>query len=80
MNQPTTVWISIIVAAGAFSVSGLSIYLGYKLFLAGVGGAFKLNVGVGGITADLVAVAPGLGFAIFGMFIAIYALRRLIKS
>jgi hypothetical protein len=74
----STVYISIVTAVGAFSVSGLSIYLGYKLFLAGATGAFQFSLGSGQTKATLLSVAPGLGFAAFGMFIAVYALRKLV--
>lgn len=74
----TPVHISIVTAICAFFVSALSIYLGYKLFLAGATGAFQFTVQSQGITSSLLSVAPGLGFAFFGMGIAIYALRRLI--
>ena len=75
---PSRVYISIVTAIGAFGVSGLSIYLGYKLFLAGATGEFQFTVGAGQSKASLLSVTPGLGFAAFGMLIAIYALRRLI--
>jgi hypothetical protein len=74
----TPVHISIVTAVGAFSVSALSIYLGYRLFVAGATGAFQFVVQSGGVTATLLSVAPGLGFAFFGMGISIYAVRRLI--
>lgn len=72
------VHISIVTAIGAFSVSALSIFLGYKLFIAGATGAFQFSVESGKAKASLLSVAPGLGFAAFGMGIAIYALKRLI--
>ena len=76
----TTVHISIFTADGAFSVSALSIYLGYKLFVLGATGAFQFAVENGQTKATLASVAPGLGFAAFGMLIDGYALRRLIGS
>lgn len=72
--------ISVVVATGAFSVAGLSIYLGYKLFLMGATGAFKFQAEINGGRVNLVSVAPGLGFAAFGMFIALYALHKLIGT
>lgn len=74
------VYISIVTAIGAFSVSGLSIFLGYRLFLAGATGAFQFTVEAEKAKASLLSVAPGLGFAAFGMGIAIYALKKLIGS
>jgi len=78
MLNPSTVWISIITSIGAFSVSGLSIYLGYKLFLAGATGQFQFSISGGKASATLLSVAPGLGFAVFGMIIALFALFKLI--
>jgi len=85
MNQEyrggaSPVHVSIVTAIGAFSVSGLSIYLGYKLFLAGATGAFQFTVEAEKAKASLLSVAPGLGFAVFGMCIAVYALKKLIGS
>jgi uncharacterized membrane protein len=74
----TVVHISIVTSIGAFSVSALSIFLGYKLFLAGATGAFQFTVEDAHAKASLLSVAPGLGFALFGMGIAIYALKKLI--
>jgi len=72
--------ISIITAVGAFLVSALSIYLGYKLFVLGATGGFHFSSGIGGIRLDLVSVAPGLGFAFFGMIICWKALNVLISN
>ncbi len=78
--NPSPVWITIIVSIGSFSVSALSIYLGYKLFLAGATGEFQLSVAKGDASASLLSVAPGLAFALFGMVISIVTLLKLIKS
>ena len=72
------VWISIVTAIGGFTVSGLSIFLGYKLFLIGATGGFKFSSSLKGFGFDLASTAPGLGFAVFGMIIAIMALNKLI--
>ena len=77
-HQMTTVTISVFTAIGAFAVSALSIYLGYKLFLAGATGAFKFEAEVENAKVGLISVAPGIGFAAFGMFIALFALYKLI--
>ncbi len=73
------VWISIVTAIGAFSVSLLSIYLGYLLFLAGATGQFKFRAEVASGSVGLESVAPGLAFALFGMIVAAIALSKLIK-
>jgi hypothetical protein len=75
----STIWISLVAGIGAFSVSLMSIYLGYALFLAGATGEFKFTVDGPGATVGLASVAPGIAFAFFGAAIAIYALRKLIK-
>ncbi|MBS4036474.1 MAG: hypothetical protein KGZ85_18575 [Ignavibacterium sp.] len=72
--------ISIITSIGAFSVAALSIFLGYKLFILGATGGFHFSSNMGGISLDLVSVAPGLGFAFFGMIISWKALGVLIKK
>jgi len=61
-------------------VAALSIYLGYELFLAGATGEFQLSVTKGNASASLLSVAPGLGFAAFGMVISSVALFKLIRS
>lgn len=71
------VWISIVVGIGGFAVALLSIYLGYELFLAGATGAFKFSVQGAGTTVGLEAVAPGIGFALFGAIVAVYTIRKL---
>ena len=72
--------ISMITSIGAFSVSALSIFLGYKLFILGATGGFHFSSDAAGIKLDLVSVAPGIGFAFFGMLIAVMALRVLISK
>jgi len=72
--------ISIITSIGAFSVSALSIFLGYKLFILGATGGFHFSSNFMGIKLDLVSIAPGLGFALFGMFISWKALNVLISK
>ena len=72
--------ISIITSIGAFSVSALSIFLGYNLFILGATGGFNFSSNIGGVKLDLVSVAPGLGFAFFGMLISWMALRVLISK
>ena len=71
--------ISICTSIGAFTVSGLSIYLGYELFIAGATGAFNFSAEAAGGTVGFESVAPGLGFALFGAGIAVWALHKLIK-
>jgi hypothetical protein len=69
--------VSVVTAAGAFSVSFLSVYLGYRLFLAAAG-QFKFRARLGRGAVGLESIAPGIGFALFGAAIAIYALSKLL--
>jgi hypothetical protein len=72
--------ITIVTAIGAFCVSSLSIYVRYLLFIAGATGTFKFRGEAGKVKVGLESVAPGLGFALFGMFVALYALHKLIAG
>ena len=78
MSDAIRGWISVVTAIGAFIVSGLSIYLGYKLFLVGATGGFTFSSSLKGFGFYLASTAPGLGFAVFGMIIALMALNKLI--
>ena len=46
---------------------GLAIYLGYKLFIAGVTGQASLSVETKTVTGQLLNAAPGLFFAVGGV-------------
>ena len=48
-------------------VSGISIWLGYRLFVLGVSGEASINVDAQGIEGQLVNAAPGLFFAVGGI-------------
>ncbi|WP_428034833.1 hypothetical protein [Amphritea sp.] len=48
-------------------ISGLSIYLGYKLFILGVTGQASLSIESKEISGQLLNAAPGLFFAIGGI-------------
>lgn len=74
------VWVSIATAIGSFSVSLLSIFLGYKLFMAGATGAFKFKASALSNGVGFESVAPGLAFALFGMMVAIYAIHGLMGT
>ena len=80
MSDIGRVWISIVAAVGTFFVSGLSIYLGYKLFATGATGGFHFTASVSGWVLDLASTVPGIAFAAFGMVIATNALNRLIHK
>jgi len=75
----TPTWISIVTAIGAFCVSAISIFLGYKLFLARATGAFKFAVRAHGHSAGFESVAPGFAAA-FGAAINVWALYKLIAA
>ena len=74
------IWISLTTAIGAFSVANLSIYLGYRLFVAGATGQFKFQASAAGGSVGLESVAPGIVFALVGMFIALYAVWHLVAT
>jgi hypothetical protein len=74
----STVWITLVAGAGAFSVSLLSIYCGYKLFLAGAAGSFKFKGSYKDGSVGFESVAPGLAFALFGALISVVALIKMI--
>jgi hypothetical protein len=71
-------WISIVAAIGAFLVALQSIYLGYRLFLAGATGDFKFKASMGGGSVGLKSIAPGLAFALFGAIVAFWTVYRLL--
>jgi hypothetical protein len=71
-------WISLVAAVGAFAVSIVSIILGYRLFLDGATGKFKFEATMSGGSVGFESVAPGLAFAFFGAFIAVWAVYRLL--
>ncbi|NWO06597.1 MAG: hypothetical protein HLX50_13185 [Alteromonadaceae bacterium] len=51
----------------AIAMSGLSIWLGYKLFVLGVSGEASLKVDAKGVSGQLLNAAPGLFFAVGGI-------------
>jgi hypothetical protein len=70
-------WISIVTAIGGFSVSFESILLGYRLFLAGAKGEFKIEVLMNdGTKVSLWSVAPGLALGFFGACLACWSVYR----
>jgi len=48
-------------------VSGVSIYLGYRLFILGVTGEASISVDARDISGQLLNAAPGLFFAVGGI-------------
>lgn len=56
-----------------FLVGGLSIYLGYRLFVLGVTGQASLSVDAKTIKGQLLNAAPGLFFAVGGITTVIIA-------
>jgi hypothetical protein len=48
-------------------ISGIAIYLGYKLFVLGVTGQASLSVDTKSISGQLLNAAPGLFFAVGGI-------------
>lgn len=67
MNKTTMVTLFFATKFTAMLISGLSIYLGYRLFVLGVTGKASLVVGNQEIYAQLLNAAPGLFFAVGGL-------------
>lgn len=61
-------------------VSGITIYLGYKLVLMGVKGEFTIFSEYKGIKLNLWSLSPGVLFLIGGVSILIFALPRILKA
>lgn len=57
-------------------IGGVSIYLGYQLFIKGITGKASLVVNANSIEGQLLNAAPGLFFAISGVVIIIFGLLR----
>lgn len=56
--------------------AGMSIFLGYKLFILGVTGEASIVIDAKGIRGQLINAAPGLIFAIGGVVVLIVAIRK----
>lgn len=57
-------------------VAGLSIYLGYRLFIFGVTGQASLSVNSKTVEGQLINAAPGLFFAVGGIIANIVAVWK----
>ncbi|MES9873134.1 MAG: hypothetical protein ABW146_08485 [Candidatus Sedimenticola sp. 6PFRAG7] len=57
-------------------ISGMSIYLGYKLYILGVTGEASLVVDAKELKAQLINAAPGLFFAIGGLASLIFSIYK----
>jgi hypothetical protein len=51
--------------------------LGYLLIVGGATGSFEFTFTAGTVQMNLLALVPGVAFAVFGMVIAIVAIRAL---
>jgi hypothetical protein len=60
-------------------ISGMCIYLGYKLFILGVTGQASLSVESDTISGQLLNAAPGLFFAIGGVVALIFSIVKGVK-
>jgi hypothetical protein len=61
---------------GAQVVSGLAIYLGYRLFVLGVSGQASLSINNNTVSGQLLNAAPGLFFALGGIIALIFSIRK----
>lgn len=57
-------------------VSGLTIYLGYKLFILGVTGQASLSIQSNTVSGQLINAAPGLFFAVGGIVALIFSIVK----
>lgn len=55
---------------------GVSIYLGYMLFLKGVTGQASISVDTSTLSGQIINAAPGLFFALSGVVIIVVALIK----
>ena len=73
-------WITIVGEIGAFSFLLLSIWLGYRLFVLGAEGAFKINATMHRWKLRFESVAPGILFAAMGAVVACWTIHRCVGS
>lgn len=59
--------------------SGMSIYLGYKLFILGVTGQASLSVESDTVSGQLINAAPGLFFGVGGIVCLIFSVLKGVK-
>jgi len=57
-------------------ISGMSIYLGYKLYILGVTGEASLIIDAKDLKAQLINAAPGLFFAIGGLVSLVFSIYK----
>ncbi len=57
-------------------ISGICIYLGYKLFILGVTGQASISVQSNTVSGQLLNAAPGLFFAVGGVVALIFSISK----
>ena len=67
LNQRLALILYFIFKISLVVVSGVSIYLGYKLFILGVSGEASIVVDAKNLNGQLMNAAPGLFFALGGI-------------
>ena len=75
-NQQLGLILYFIFKISAVIVSGLSIWLGYRLFVLGVTGEASLMIDAQDVSGQLLNAAPGLFFALGGIFALIVIVWR----
>jgi hypothetical protein len=78
-NEPVSVVLPVgmlVFKTAPLLVGGLAIWLGYKLFLAGVGGTASLAIDAKDLKGQLVNAAPGVFFAVGGVVIVVAAIWK----
>ena len=81
MDTETLRLVIIAVSIWSYKVAALVVgylftYLGYKLLLKGISGAFKFSAGYKGVTADVISASPGIFFTLAGTIIIAFALYK----
>jgi len=66
-NQRLAIILYFVFKILAIIVSGLAIWLGYKLFVLGVSGEASIEINAQDVSGQLLNAAPGLFFAVGGI-------------
>jgi hypothetical protein len=79
LNQNLALSLYFFLKLAPILVSGMAIYLGYKLFVLGVTGQASLSVETHSVKGQLLNAAPGLFFALGGIVALIWSVHKGVK-